>query len=495
MADVTKNFPSDAGVLVGSVNGVNFPSGEGLSAGSVITVDMPVTSLHVIASATITPFLYVCDSGNNRISVSDYDGNFLFTWGSFGSGNGQFNNPFGVCNDGSKVYVTDTGNNRVQIFDLYGNYLGQFGAFGSDPGQFYSPKGIATDGVFLYVIDQANNRFQIFTLSGFFIMSIGVFGNGINQFNSPTNIYVDQYYIYIDDTGNSRIVIYEKNLSTDWVASVSLPMKTVSGTFYGHWWEGSVERPMFTVSGTMSANGVFEGSVSRPMFTVSGEFSAVQYFNGSVSRPMLTVSGTFDAEVSFTADITLPMRTVSGEFTARGVFSADLMRPMFVVSGVLSQVLAEVYHAIAVNTELSAVTEYTNYAFNSMCEFNGKYYASGASGVVRLDGATDLGQTIVPVARFGTNDLHSGVVKSFEDSYFTGKANSQTVVKVIYDEDEITPVNTFETDVPNTTGSRAVRVKVPQGMKKKRFVAVEIRGADEIDNHRLIIEPIPGRVR
>jgi len=45
---------------------------------------------------------------------------FLAKWGSYGSGDGQFNHPSGVAVDGSgNVYVTDWDNNRVQKFSLY----------------------------------------------------------------------------------------------------------------------------------------------------------------------------------------------------------------------------------------------------------------------------------------------------------------------------------------------------------------------------------------
>ena len=44
-------------------------------------------------------------------------GTFLTTWGTAGSGNGQFDLPAGVATDGSgNVYVADAGNNRIQKF-------------------------------------------------------------------------------------------------------------------------------------------------------------------------------------------------------------------------------------------------------------------------------------------------------------------------------------------------------------------------------------------
>ena len=443
-------------------------------------------------SATSTPFLYICDSGNNRISVTDLDGNPLFTFGSFGSGNGQFNDPYGVCNDGTYVFVSDSGNHRVQYFDLYGNYLGQWGSYGTSAGQFNTPKGIATDGRIICVVDQGNNRFQLFTVWGALLMTLGTFGSGTDQFNAPTNCYIDDYFVWIDDTGNSRLVWYLKSYIQAW-AAITLPMLTASGTFYGHWWSGGVTLPMLEASGEMVGRGVFAGAVELPMLEASGAFVGRGNFAGSVSLPMLSASGTFSAVVDFTGSVSLPMLLVSGEFTARGVFSADITLPMLSASGVFSAVLTAVYHALAVNTETLSATQYTNYPFNSMCEFNGKYYAAGPNGVTRLDGTDDRSTPIVPVVRFGINDLHKGNLRSLMDAYFTGISTSRTRMKIIYGEDETVPDNVYETAIPVTRES--VRVPPPKGMKGKRFVTVEITDATEIDSVRLLTEYKPGRSR
>ena len=52
--------------------------------------------------------VFVADQLNNRIQVFDNTGTFLTTWGSLGSGDGQFNDPAGVAVDGSgNVFVAD----------------------------------------------------------------------------------------------------------------------------------------------------------------------------------------------------------------------------------------------------------------------------------------------------------------------------------------------------------------------------------------------------
>jgi uncharacterized protein (TIGR03663 family) len=61
--------------------------------------------------------VYIADTGNKRIVVTDSDGNFLYQWGYAGSEPGAFNEPTGVAVDGQgNVYVADTWNGRVQVF-------------------------------------------------------------------------------------------------------------------------------------------------------------------------------------------------------------------------------------------------------------------------------------------------------------------------------------------------------------------------------------------
>lgn len=72
--------------------------------------------------------LYISDGyGNARVHKYTADGEYLFSWGDYGTEPGRFNFPHSVCTDPSgKVYVADRENHRVQIFDAQGRYLDQW---------------------------------------------------------------------------------------------------------------------------------------------------------------------------------------------------------------------------------------------------------------------------------------------------------------------------------------------------------------------------------
>ena len=60
--------------------------------------------------------VYVVDR-NHKVQVLNSDFTFSGKFGSYGSGQGQFNDPHGVaCDSNGKVYVADTRNHRIQVF-------------------------------------------------------------------------------------------------------------------------------------------------------------------------------------------------------------------------------------------------------------------------------------------------------------------------------------------------------------------------------------------
>jgi sugar lactone lactonase YvrE len=64
-----------------------------------------------------TGLVYVCDGGNGRGEIFDSGLNFLGTWGSPGSGPGQYADIQGIVVDSQGyIYTADTNNNRIEKF-------------------------------------------------------------------------------------------------------------------------------------------------------------------------------------------------------------------------------------------------------------------------------------------------------------------------------------------------------------------------------------------
>jgi sugar lactone lactonase YvrE len=143
--------------------------------------------------------VYVLDSGNHRVQKFSNHGELLATWGSEGTGEGQFVNGARIAVDrNGVVYVTEThlpdgtGSTRIQKFSSSGAFLSSWGSRGSGPGQFEDPVGIATDGASnVYVVEVTNRRVQKLDADGGFLAWVGDSGTGSRPFSFPIEVAVD----------------------------------------------------------------------------------------------------------------------------------------------------------------------------------------------------------------------------------------------------------------------------------------------------------------
>ena len=153
--------------------------------------------------------ILVVDSRNHRIQKFTSDGKFIKAVGKQGSQHLEFSNPYGIAIH-QKVYVADQFNARVQILNLDLTFSSSFGSRGSGSGQFSHPWDVACDSTGnVYVADGANHRIQVFTAEGQFLRKFGNQGYGRGQLDFPACISIDsEDVVYVTEQGNQRVSVF-----------------------------------------------------------------------------------------------------------------------------------------------------------------------------------------------------------------------------------------------------------------------------------------------
>ena len=147
----------------------------------------------------------------NCVSVFSPNGDKLRSFGTKGSGQGQFMHPSGVAVDGEgNILVADSDNNRIQKFTAEGQFLTAVGTKGSGPLQFDQLGDIAinTSNNKVYVVDNGNSRIQILNTDFTFSNTFEKQGNNKGY---PWAIACDSTgNVYVADSANSRIQVFTR---------------------------------------------------------------------------------------------------------------------------------------------------------------------------------------------------------------------------------------------------------------------------------------------
>ena len=157
--------------------------------------------------------ILVADCGNHRIQKFTPEGQFLTAVGAKGKGPLQFDYPKDVAFNAAnkKVYVLDHNNRRVQVLNSDLTFSGTFGKSGTGKGQFSNCSGsIAFDSTGnVYVADSSNDRVQVFTAEGKFLRIIGQRGDGRGELKFPEGIAVDSNdVVYVSEVGKHRVSVF-----------------------------------------------------------------------------------------------------------------------------------------------------------------------------------------------------------------------------------------------------------------------------------------------
>ena len=164
--------------------------------------------------------ILVTDGQNHRIQKFTADGQFITPVGTKGNGCLQFgggiyiyDGPEGIgISERNRIYVCDYSNHRVQILNADLTFNSSFGSKGSDNGQFNNPWGVAFDSTGnVYIADCENHRIQVFTEDGHFLRRFGKFGRGEGdgELNLPTSVTIDSDdIVYVCERDNHRVSLF-----------------------------------------------------------------------------------------------------------------------------------------------------------------------------------------------------------------------------------------------------------------------------------------------
>jgi hypothetical protein len=155
--------------------------------------------------------IFVADGiGNARVAKFTRDGVFVKSWGSRGTGDGQFKIVHGIAVDANgNVYVADRGNNRIQVFDNNGTFKSSI-TTGGDPAAI-----CITPGAHQYLFSSNSNAVndldhggEIYKLelNGTVVGKFGHAGKGPRDFGTVTGIDCrNPSSLYVAEFGNWRV--------------------------------------------------------------------------------------------------------------------------------------------------------------------------------------------------------------------------------------------------------------------------------------------------
>jgi streptogramin lyase len=137
---------------------------------------------------------------------------FSSSFGTSGTGNGQFEHPAGAAIDSKGfLWVVDQNRDRIQKFKEGGEYVTKFGSSGTADGKFGRPTDVAidsTNGNF-WVTDAGNKRVEVFNEKREYVAKIESAGSA-GALSEAESVAIGPWgNVWVADTGNGRLLRYD----------------------------------------------------------------------------------------------------------------------------------------------------------------------------------------------------------------------------------------------------------------------------------------------
>lgn len=241
-----------------------------------------------------------------------------------------------------------------------------------------------------------------------------------------------------------------------------------------------------TVLATMS---VQLPTVEPTVTALAGNIGAISTLLPKLRQALTAVRG---SAATITATLEPMAASMTGHTQAQGSMVVTL--PNITASATAEQVLFEVV-TLCMNLTTASLSQYADYAFDSFCEYNGKYYAAGPGGLYEIEqGDTDAGAQIDAVFETGDLDFNSEYQKRISDFYAGYRTKGDLALTITTDETGVVDYTL------RNYGNEALhqrRVTTAKGAKGKywRFKVANTDGCDfEIDTMNMAVVPVARRI-
>lgn len=212
-----------------------------------------------------------------------------------------------------------------------------------------------------------------------------------------------------------------------------------------------------------SASGIISSIISLSAIAPSLIFKATGFTGDSgkiiKSFPSLKFTATAHWTGNNTIDIDIPFVLFNALARNSVILDADGRK---VAEGL----------ALCMNTKNFSMTEYDNYGYNSLFEFNGKIFGATSTGIHELTGDTDNNNPVLWRFKIGKIDLEKNIKTKARYIWLSYRSSGDLILTI--DDGE----NQYEYDVESYKQiDNAVRIKIGKGLRN-RFIQIELENVN-----------------
>ena len=245
----------------------------------------------------------------------------------------------------------------------------------------------------------------------------------------------------------------------------------------------NLPRLLVSINALQEVKGNLDFSLPSLQFGATGIISEVSQLN--IVLPKLSFYAHGVSGLTGQLNIVLPAMDFVGTAYWTGTNTLDIVLPALQFT---AHVISDDFLILVLNTKNFALTEYDNYDYNSLFNYNGKLFGAKTDGIYELTGDTDDGDIIDWEFKTGKLDLEDGLLRKARHVWLSYKPSGDLILTV--DDGE----NEYEYAVESCKQiDNAVRIKLGKGIRN-RYIQLGLRNvANEkitLDRMRLFAEPI-----